>query len=103
MSKNKETLIISIDDDIYPSDPVGSERDLLKAVLFSAISDLEKEGYVAKEALRFFLNPDSEYVFSFRSICEYLRIPPEHVLESTGLVDNPEFMNSYRRVHTVVE
>lgn len=103
MSKNRETLIISIDDDNYPSDPVSSERDLLKAVLFSAISDLEKEGYVAKDALRFFLNPDSEYIFSFRSICEYLKIPPEHILESTGLVDNPEFMNSYRRVRTQMD
>ncbi len=103
MSKNRETLIISIDDDFYPSDPVSSERDLLKAVLSSAISDLEKEGYIAKEAVRFFLNPDSEYIFSFRSICEYLKIPPEQVLESTGLVDNPEFMNSYRRTQADLE
>ena len=98
MSKIGETVIFNIDDDLHPSDGVSSERDLLKAVLFSAIGDLDKDGYIAKEAQRFFLNPDSEYLFSFRSICEYLRIPPEQVLESAGLIHNPEFMSSYRRI-----
>ena len=63
-------------------DPVEPEKNLLKAILLSAISDLKKSGEPAKEAQEFFLDTDEEYVFSFRAICAHLSVDPEKVLKA---------------------
>lgn len=99
MKVNKgETAIFTAYDDFAPHDPAEPERNLLKAILETAMNDLHKDGRKSKEAFRFFLNPDEEYLFSFESICSYLNIPSKQILMFTGLTEDPEFMVSYRRL-----
>ena len=63
-------------------DPVEPEKNLLKAILLSAISDLKKSGEPAKEAQEFFHDPEEEYVFSFRAICTHLSVDPDKILKA---------------------
>ncbi|MCA9748966.1 MAG: hypothetical protein KC414_07655 [Romboutsia sp.] len=97
MKNKRETSIFVAYDEFEPYDESQSEKFLLKAVLNSAISEVVRDGLKAKDAIRYFLDTDEEYLFSFRSICEHLNISPKQVLIISGLYDNPEFMNSYNR------
>ena len=100
MSKKvQDTAIYVAHEDFLPFDTSESEKTLLRAVLEGAIEDLEKHGLESKEAKRFFLNPDDEYLFSFKSICHHLNIREKQVLILTGLSQDPEFMTSYQRLN----
>jgi hypothetical protein len=78
-----ETLIVELEDEAY--DFANPERALLAAILVNACYDLRKRGLKHRRAREFFLNPDPDYVFSFRSICSYLSIDPSFVLQKVGL------------------
>lgn len=67
-------------DDVVPYDPAMPERNLLRAILLNALSDLRKPGEPHREAAMFFLNTDEDYLFSFQSICNHLDIDPSRVL-----------------------
>ena len=98
MSKNKvETAIYVAFDDLEAFDTAHSEKDLLKAVLTSAMSELNRGGPGRREAIRYFLDPDDEYVFSFQSVCSYLNIPPKQILIVTGLAKDADFMCRYKK------
>mgnify|MGYP001350210148 CR=1 FL=1 len=97
MKNKKETSIFIAYDDFEPLDESQSEKFLLKAVLNSAINEVVRDGLKAKDAVRYFLDTDEEYLFSFRSICEHLNISPKQILIVSGLYNNPEFMYRYKR------
>ncbi|MBX7144722.1 MAG: hypothetical protein K1X79_09750 [Oligoflexia bacterium] len=83
MSTKENGHDVAIDvafDDIVPYDPALPERNLLRAVLLNALSDLRKPGEPHREAAMFFLNTDEDYLFSFQSICNHLDIDPSRVL-----------------------
>ncbi len=81
----KDTAIHTAYDDYPGFDPVEPERNLLLAVLRSALRDLESSGEAKRQATEFFMDEDEEYVFSFRSICDFLNVDPSRVLTVTGL------------------
>jgi hypothetical protein len=68
-----------------PFDNSAPEKNLLRAVLLSAIGDLQKEGEPRRHATDFFLNSGEDYLFSFRSICGYLNVDSKQVLKVIGL------------------
>jgi hypothetical protein len=68
-----------------PRDPTVPEKNLLRAVLMSALTDVKKEGELGRKATEFFLNVDEDYIFSFRSICDFLSVDPKRVLTVAGL------------------
>ncbi|RIL07322.1 MAG: hypothetical protein DCC75_10105 [Proteobacteria bacterium] len=76
-------------DDMEPYDSAVPEKNLLKAILLSAMADLRKPGEVGRKATEFFLNPNDDYIFSFVSICDYLSIDPRRILRLTGLKITP--------------
>ena len=82
--QENETLIVELEDEAY--DFANPERALLAAILVNACYDLRKRGLKQRRAREFFLNPDNDYVFSFRSICSYLSMDPSFVLEKVGLL-----------------
>ena len=51
----------------------------------SALNDLKKQGELGRKATEFFMSSDDEYIFSFRSICDYLSVDPLRILRVTGL------------------
>lgn len=83
--EQKDTAIFVAYDDEAPFDIAVPEKNLLRAVLVTAMADLKKQGDPAKQATEFFLCDDSDYIFSFNSICNYLSIDPKRILYMTGL------------------
>ncbi len=72
-------------DEWVPYDPALPERNLLRAILLTAMSDLRRPGDARKEATEFFMSEDESYIFSFQSICNHLDIDPKQILLVTGL------------------
>lgn len=84
-----ETAIFIAHDEYIPRDPSEAERNLMRAVLNSAIADIQKSGDAAREAQIFFKNDDEDYLFSFRNICTQLDLCPSTILSIVGL-NNPK-------------
>lgn len=81
---SKELEFIEIDEDfggLEPFDHIAPEKNLLAAVLINALSDLGQKGPQRSQARRYFTNQSSDYIFSFRSVCDYLNIDPQLVLD----------------------
>lgn len=86
MSKDKAPTSIHIAyEDESPFDVVAPEKGLLNAILLSAYLDLNKTGPDRRKAIEYFLDPDQNYIFSFRSICEFLSVDPNKILVVAGL------------------
>ncbi|MBX7137540.1 MAG: hypothetical protein K1X83_06100 [Oligoflexia bacterium] len=88
MTQNKKNTEIYVAyDDHEPFDPSRPERNLLRAVLSSAMSDMQKGGTSAEKAQEYFLSPEDDYLFSFRSVCNFLELDPKTILIVVGLED----------------
>jgi len=86
MSKEKaHTEVFTAYEDYVPFDPATPERNLLRAILMSAMNDVKKTGEVKRQAREFFLSPEEDYIFSFQSICSFLEVDPKSILLVTGL------------------
>jgi len=86
MGKPRENTAIYVAyEDCEPHDPSLPEKNLLRAILLTAMSDLKKKGDPYRKALEYFLSPDEEYLFSFRSVCTLLDVDPKLILLVTGL------------------
>lgn len=81
--KNQENLVAY--DDFEPFDASAPEKGLLHAILVNALNDVKKGGSLQRKATEFFLSPEDDYVFSFLSICDYLKVDPHKVLMVAGL------------------
>lgn len=84
MNEEKDSTIFTAYEDWEELDPVRPEKNLLFAVLMSAMNDLRRDGETRRKATEFFLNNDESYLFSFRTICDYLSLDPGHVLYIAG-------------------
>lgn len=85
---DKNTAIFIANEEYVPWDPAEPERNLLRAILMSALNDIQKQGTLHEDAKNFFLNDDEDYVFSFRAICDHLEIDPKHILVLAGLAES---------------
>jgi len=83
--ERKNTAIYEAYDENEPFDAALPEKNLLRAILLTAMNDLTKPGDPARKATEFFLNKSEDYIFSFRSICNHLDIDPRTILIVTGL------------------
>jgi len=81
----KNTAIYIAYDDLEPTDIALPEKNLLKAILLTAMADLRKQGATSRRAMEYFLNPEEDYLFSFRSVCGFLDIDPDKILNVIGL------------------
>ena len=81
----KDTAIYVAHEDNAPCDPTVPEKNLLRAVLLSALSDLRKPGEASRRAQEYLLSKEEDYLFSFISICDYLLIDPRRILTVVGL------------------
>jgi len=84
----KNTAIYIAYEDVVPFDPAAPEKNLLRAVLLSAMLDLKKPGDAGRRASEYFLSPEEDYIFSFTAICNFLNVDPEKILTVTGLKGN---------------
>lgn len=85
----KNTAIYIAYEDCEPLDLALPEKNLLKAILLTAMADMRKSGLVSRRAMEYFLSPDDDYLFSFRSVCGFLEIDPSKILRVLGLKNGP--------------
>jgi len=86
MSKDDRNSSVHVGfEEFDPHDPTVPEKNLLRAVLMSALSDVKKDGELGRKATEFFLNVDEDYLFSFRAICDFLSVDPKRILTVAGL------------------
>lgn len=84
-SSDKETHVYVAHEEYVPFDPSNPEKNLLRAVLLSALSDLRKPGEASRRAREYLLSPDDDYLFAFQSICSYLQVDANKILGAAGL------------------
>ena len=83
----KDTALYTAFEEVIPYDPALPERNLLRAIILTALTDLKKPGDLNRQATEFFLSNDEHYIFSFQSICNHLDVDPKRVLTVAGLRD----------------
>jgi len=74
-----DIAIHSAFEDYQVWDSSRPEKNLLKAILTTALEDLKKGGYHARQARIFFMSENDSYLFSFTSVCDQLGICPKRV------------------------
>ena len=84
MSK-ADSAIYTAFDDFVPNDTAVAEKNLMRAILKLAMSDMQRRGERYNDARRFFLSNDDRYLFSFLNICRVLRVCPRTVRILVGL------------------
>lgn len=81
----EETAIFIAHEDHVHRDIAESEKNLMRAILRTAMDDLRKRGEVHRDARRYFLGTEDFYLYSFRSVCHHLQLCPKTVLTIVGL------------------
>lgn len=81
----KNTAIYIGFEDFEQAEMVLPEKNLLRAILLNAISDLHRPGDFSRRAREYFLSKEDDYIFSFQSVCSFLNINPHHILILVGL------------------
>lgn len=80
-----ESAIETAFDDHVGFDISEPERNLMRAVLRSAMEDVKKNGEAHRDAMRFLNSDDDGYLYSFASICNHLNICPRTIRRVLGL------------------
>lgn len=80
-----DTAIYTAFDDHKPLDPAGPERHLMLAILRAAMEDMNRRGEPYRDARRYFLSNDEQYLFSFVSVCRHLNICVKTIRLMVGL------------------
>ena len=83
--EGKNTAIYIGFEDFEQTEMVLPEKNLLRAILLNAISDIHRPGDVSRKAREYFLSKEDDYIFSFQSVCSFLNINPHHILILVGL------------------
>ena len=90
-SEKRNTAIFTAYDDQEAPELATPERNLLRAVLLNAVSDMNREGEFSRKARDYFLSKEDDYLFSFQSVCSFLNINPHHILIIVGLEKSDRF------------
>ena len=83
----EETTIFIAHEECVSLDIAESEKNLMRAILRTAMDDINKQGELARDARRYFLGGDDEYLYSFRNVCNSLELCPKTILTIVGLHD----------------
>ncbi len=80
-----ETAIYVAHDDFTKRDVAEAERNLMRAVLQTAMEDIRKKGEAYRDARRYFGSRDDFYLYSFLSVCYHLELCPRTIQTVVGL------------------
>lgn len=81
-----DTAIYVAHDDFVKRDSAEPERNLMRAILRSAMEDMRKRGEAYRDARRYFMSNEDFYVYSFLSICYHLDLCPRTIRTVLGLL-----------------
>jgi len=87
MREDRNTAIFVAYEDHQETEMAVPERELLRAILRSALLDVRKakSEEELRKATHYVLDGDEDYIFSFRSICQFLNLVPERIIEALGI------------------
>lgn len=85
---NETTIYVAFEEHVQ-FDPARPEKELLRAILVNALSDLKKPGELSRRAREYFLSAEEDYLFSFQSVCNFLNVDPKRILRVAGLTGEP--------------
>ena len=86
----RNTAIYTAFDDCDANEIPTPEKGLLRAILLTAIADMNRDDEYARKARSYFLSKEDDYIFSFQAVCSYLNINPHHILVLVGLEQLPQ-------------
>lgn len=84
---DRDTAIFSAYEDHKHQDVAEAERNLMRAVLKTAMEDIRKRGEPYRDARRYFLSADEHYPFSFLNVCYHLDLCPRTIRTVVGLTE----------------
>ena len=82
---DRDSAIYTAYDDHKQKDPAEAERNLMRAVLRSAMDDYRRRGEAHRDARRYFLSEYEQYLYSFLSVCHHLELCPKTIRTIVGL------------------
>ncbi|MFN8389361.1 MAG: hypothetical protein U0136_03635 [Bdellovibrionota bacterium] len=82
-----ETAIFIAHEDYNKRDVAEAEKNLMRAILQTAMEDIRKKGEVYRDARRYFTSKDEYYLYSFLSICYHLDLCHRTIRTVIGLGD----------------
>ena len=86
MRKEEDVAIHTPYDDFKALDIAEAEKNLMRAILKSALDDYDKSGDPGKEARRYIDSNDDSYLYSFLCVCRHLELCPKTIRTVVGLV-----------------
>ncbi len=87
MDYNEGSVYIAYDDH-EGFDSALAEKNLMRAILKTAMEDIRKRGEPYREARRYLLSNDERYLFSFMSVCGHLNLCPKTIRRVLGLAES---------------
>ena len=81
-----DTAIYTAYDDHTPQDAADAEKNLMRAILTSAMQDIKKRGEAYRDARRYLSSGDDSYLYSFESICRHLDLCSATLRELCGVL-----------------
>ncbi len=85
-----DSAVYTAFDDYLCIDSAEPEKNLMRSILRSAMEDIQKHGEAGRIAREYFCNRDTNYLYSFRSICLHLNVSPQTILIKVGLLPAEE-------------
>lgn len=85
---NQDTPVFTAYEDFNPLDIAEPEKNLMRAVLKSAMEDVRKRGEPYRDARRYLMSNDELYLFSFLSVCYHLNLCPKTIRRVLGLLES---------------
>ncbi len=82
-----ESAIYTAFDDTAGFDTALAEKNLMRAVLRTAMEDVGKSGELQRAARNYLLSEDESYLFAFKSICTQLNLCHRTIRVCLGLID----------------
>ncbi len=82
-----ETAIFTAFDDHSSFDGSEPEKNLMRAILRTAMEDISKGGTAHRDARNYFLSREDNYLFSFASVCNHLNLCQRTILTLCGLLE----------------
>lgn len=83
-----DTAIFTAYEEHKHSDVAEPEKNLMRAILRTAMDDMRKRGEAYRDAKRYLMSDEDYYVFSFISVCYHLDLCPRTIRTVMGLVGN---------------
>lgn len=69
-------------------DSAEAEKNLMRAILRTAMEDIQKRGEPYRDARRYLMGNDDLYLYSFLSVCHHLELCHKTVRTIVGLTDS---------------